>query len=340
MAEVLITNSLIQCFKGCQQKTKYKYVDLLVPKVPRGMKPLKRGSWFHELLEAKYGGESVTAAHKRNVAQFNRLLPEEREDLGDLPNEMVALYKAYQWHYRRDDSWKVHEVELKLEADLPNGYQGQGKMDALVEDENGDLWAVDHKTHERLPDWSYRMLDPQSLFYIWLCWQNNIPVRGFIWNYVVPKPPQPLKFKIKGGLYAKQSPVLDYPTALASVPEEEKDNPEVIELLQQLEQVRYDPNEPQTSPVFRREVIEKDPHTVERMVQDISASAARFERFVLALEEDPNIVVERTVGRNCDWCEYRQLCIAELMDTNPDYVRRKHFQKGDPMAYYQPTPKG
>ena len=131
MGEIIITNSLAKSFRTCPRQTLYKHVDLITPKVVRS-KPLKRGSWFHELLEAKYKGESVTEAHQRNIVAFGKLFDEEKEALGDLPREMAALYKAYNWHYRSDCSWKVHEVEIKLEAELPNGMQAQGKADGKL----------------------------------------------------------------------------------------------------------------------------------------------------------------------------------------------------------------
>lgn len=334
MTEIVITNSLIKQFKSCQNATKYKYVELLTPKIARS-KPLKRGVWFHALLEAKYKGEDVKAVHRSFIAQYNNLFAEEQEILGDLPTEMARLYNSYNWHYRGDKSLKYLEVELKIEAELPSGMQGQGKADGLVE-YNDELWLIDHKTHNKLPNWEYRLLDPQAPFYIWMARKAGIPVRGFIWNYVVPTAPSPLRFTKEGELYKKQPAVMDYPTVAKMWPKEIHPylNQEVRAILDKLKAVRYDDDVTQTSPVFRRDFLEYSEEAIQCVIDDISSAGERYEQWVLDTTVGHK-APERTVTRNCEWCDYRTLCIAELTGQNAKGVRHNQFKEHDPMAYYQ-----
>lgn len=333
MSELIITNSVIKSFKGCEQATKYKHVDLIAPKMNTS-KPLKRGTWFHGMLEAYYKGESVTKVHKQYINEFGKLFDEEKEALGDLPREMADLFKGYKWHYRDDQSWTVHETEIKLEAELPNGMQAQGKADALVEDEFG-LWAVDHKTHKTLPRHEYRMLDFQSPYYIWLFRQCDIPVSGFIWNYIVPKGPQPLKFNLNGSL-SKRQPFTDYPTALRSAQEHHAvDRDDVRMTLDKLREERYQRDHVQTSPVFRRDLMQKNDTSIQTVIDDITRTADRYAEFHAQLEADPTTPVSRTVSRSCDWCSYKSLCTAELVGADSDGVRRREYTSADPFAYYE-----
>jgi len=335
MTDLIITNSLIKQFKSCANATKYKYVDLLTPKMHRS-KPLKRGVWFHELLEAKYKRESVTEAHQRNVAKFNRLSLEEQEILGDLPTEMASLYAGYKWHYRHDSSWTIREVEIKLEAELPNGLQAQGKADMLIEDEYG-LWAVDHKTHLKLPSEDYRLLDPQAPFYIWLFRQCGIPVRGFIWNYVVPEGPKPLKFKKDGTLYKVQPAVTDYPTAIKGLTDDQLNNPEVRAILDKLENVRYDEDTPQASSMFQRHRLEPSNETINRVVTDITHTSNRYIEWLTerTFDTEHNRQPERTVSRNCEWCDFKSLCISDFTGGNSEGVRHREYVAHDPFDYYE-----
>lgn len=325
-----ITNSLIKTMLQCPRQAMYKHIDLLGPRLEK-RQPLKRGSWFHELLEAYYKGESVNERHKQLTHEYSKLMDEEKEALGDLPKEMAILFKAYMWHYHKDDSWTIHEVEFKLEAELPNGMQFQGKSDMLIEDEFG-LWVVDHKTHKVLPSIDFRLRDSQKTLYIWACRQNDIPVRGFIWNYIVPKSPAPIKFTKAGQPYKRQG-MTDYPTALKSIKAAGKDPDEYAYILDPLLRMRYDPHSdiPQASPMFRRDVLEIDEGMIERSLKGYCHTAERFRDYNF---EDRD-AVERNPSRGCDWCSYRSLCNAELMGTNVDNVRRQEFKKVDPFAYYE-----
>ena len=340
MTDLIITHSLLKCFLRCPREALYKYQDLITPRQKQSQ-PLERGTWFHALLEAKYkvmrGDDdiSVKDVHTNMVDAFGELMDEEREKLGDLPSEMQRLYNSYQWHYRKDRSWIIHEVEMKVEAELPNGMQYQGKIDMLVENEWG-LFAVDHKTHKRLPSMDFRYRDKQSILYIWALRKCGIPVEGFIWNYVVPTAPAPLKFtkgsrNVPRRLYAKQ-PITDYPTALRGIKAEGLDpnDPAIKAILEPLKNVRYDPDAVQSSPVFRRDILEKHDDMIERTVLEATHTAERFADYAWENRDE----VERVNDRSCDWCSYRFICIAELIGSNADNVRRQMYKKANPLAYY------
>lgn len=344
MNDLVITHSLLKTFLRCPREALYKYHDLITPRHKQSQ-PLERGTWFHALLEAKYKNQrgaregldrdntvqSVSSVHTALVEDFGGLMDEERDKLGDLPNEMRTLFNSYQWHYRKDASWIVHEVEMKIEAELPNGMQYQGKIDMLIENEWG-LFAVDHKTHKRLPSMDYRYRDKQSILYIWALRECGIPVEGFIWNYVVPTAPAPLKFKVRGGLYKRQ-PLTDYPTALRGIKAAGLDpsDPELSTILADLKKVRYDPDGVQSSPVFRRDILEKHDDMIERTVLEATHTAERFAEYAWDHRDE----VERVNDRSCDWCAYRFICIAELIGSNAENVKRQMYKKANPLAYYE-----
>lgn len=341
MTELVVTNSLLKTFRQCPRQAMYKHVDLLTPRVDRS-KPLKRGTWIHALLEAKYKGESVKARHQQLTHEFGKLFDEEKEALGNLPVEVARLFNSYNWHYAGDKDWTVHEVEFKLEGELPNGIPIQGKSDMLVEDQFG-LWVVDHKSHAVIPSVQDRLLDPQSVIYLWLCQQAGIPVRGFIWNYLVTKPPAIIKLTKAGEMYKRQGPS-DYPTALASLKKETIDRrkergdnrtqdytTKYADFLEHLKAQRYVFGETQTSPFFRRDRIEKDEAMIERALAEVSHTAERYRDYPF----NDRDAVERNVGKSCNWCAFRSLCTAELIGGNVDNVRRQEYKKHDPFAYYE-----
>lgn len=325
--KLVVTNSLLKTFRRCPRATLYKHHDMLAPRSLS--RPLRRGTWFHALLEAYYKGEDWKKVHQHYSNKFGELLDEEQDQLRDLPNELKALMHSYLWHYKKDASWKVHEVEKIIQVDA-GPFIYQGKVDMLVEDDFG-LWVVDHKTHARIPSHTQRMLDVQSVLYVFFMREMGIPVTGFIWNYVKTEAAKPIKFTLSGRPYKKQG-LTDYPTARRSILAEGFNLEDFSYLLEPLKAMRYDPNNPQQlSPFFERMVWERSDKELEHVVREALKTGKRY----LKYDFQDRDLVERTPDRSCDWCGYRNLCITELIGGNADIVRKQEFVPADPLSYYK-----
>lgn len=326
----LLTNSMLGAFRRCIKQSEYKYVMRLKPKRLGG--PLKRGTWVHKLLEVDAKGGDWKKEHKRLSRKFDDLFDEEKDFYGDMPNEINRVMRAYFWHYKHDP-WKYHEVELELTAELPNGVLLRIKFDGLIENQWG-LWLVDHKSHKTLPNHEYRMLDTQSPLYIWVAHQNNIPVNGFIWNYIKWKPPT-----IPDLVYANTShPRLskrvtetDYPTLRKAIRDYGLDEAEYADRLAYYKSLRYRPGEPQNSPFFHRSVFEKQDDLIQRVLKEAMRTAERMNSY----DWSDTDAVERTVGRHCQFmCSYTDLCTMQLLGGNLRPLLRQNYKEGDPMDYY------
>ena len=188
------THSMLKTFRKCEMCAYFKYILRLKPKMLA--KPLKRGTWVHNLLEAKGNGEDWKKIHAAYTHKFNQLFDEEKDHYGDMPTEIESIMRSYDWHYK-NDPWNWVANEFKLEAEFPDGTLYRGKVDALIENEYG-LWLVDHKTHRTLPDMGFRLRDSQSALYLWAARENGLNVQGFIWNYIRWKPASTPKLLVKG----------------------------------------------------------------------------------------------------------------------------------------------
>lgn len=328
----LSTHSMLKTFRRCPKQADYKYAQRLKPKSIG--KPLRRGTWFHALLEAHHGGNDWKPVHQEFSAKFSGLFDEEKDKLGDLPSELAHLMRSYLWHYANASNWIVHEVEMVLEATFPDGSVYRGKIDALVEDDYG-LWIVDHKTHKRLPGISQQLRDAQSALYLWAADRMKIPVKGFIWNYVKTEAiGRPVALK-DGSRLSKNSPSTDYPTLARFVKDEAPHmKAALMPELRRLHAERYDPEKIQTSPFFRRDVLVKTPELIEQVVREAYRTSGRMHEYDFS---QPG--VERVPDRSCDFmCSYQELCIAELIQPDSPYsrnIRRQHYTVGDPNDYYQ-----
>lgn len=323
----ILTNSMLTAFRRCIKQSEFKYVHRFKPRVIG--KPLKRGQWVHELLEVDARGGDWREHHRKLCQKFDDLFDEEKDYYGDLPKEILRIMRSYFWHYKHDP-WKYHEVELELTAELPNGVLLRIKFDALIENQFG-LWLVDHKSHKTLPNLTYRMLDTQSPLYTWVAWQNNIPVNGFIWNYVRWKAPSVPELLKDGSRLSRRKIDTDYPTYYRALKKYGLDMADYAERLAYYKGQQYRPGEPQTSSFFRRDIFEKSPEVIDRVLKEAMRSADRMNNYDWS---DPDSV-ERTVGRHCEYlCSYSDICTAQLLGHNLRPLIRQNYEVGDPMSYY------
>src|SRR5690606_15477390 len=261
---VISTHSMMKTFRRCPKQAEYKYVERLKPRILG--RPLRLGTWMHALQEAIAKGESWQDKHAELTKEWNKLLDEEKEDIGNLPRDCERLMRSYLWHYKADE-WIYHETEFTLETTFPDGSIYRAKIDNLVENQFG-LWIVDHKWHKTLPDLSYRILDSQSALYIWAAIRNKIPVQGHIWDYGRSKPPTELEFTKTTGKISRWNTVdTDYPTAARFFKEhfDGKVPKEYQAKMNYLKSLRYEQGMPQGSNFFKRSIIEKSPDMLKRV---------------------------------------------------------------------------
>ena len=347
----ITTHSMIKQFLSCKKSTQYKYVERLKKRLATKRDvPLRRGTWMHKLLEEHYAGRDWKAMHRLLSAKFGLLFDEERDALGDLPRECGTLMRSYLWHYGANKTdpmhgWEVLETELTLDAPWPDDQHGiyRGRVDMLVRDEYG-LWIVDHKTHGRLPGTTFRLLDFQSALYIWAAWSNGYEVDGFIWNYLRTKVPSTPKLAYEGKANERLSTAAmdtDWPTAYLGYKALDRlDDPVAKTTLARLKSQRWQHGDVQTSPFFRRELLEKDDAMVGRVVHSAmrTRDAMRAYDWGQTTSRGDNFIretVERTVGRHCDWCDHQLLCTTDLFGGNSNNIRRQMFQEADPLEYYR-----
>ena len=321
------THSMIKTMRRCPKQFQYKYIERLKPKVLG--RPLRYGTWMHELLEVNARGENWRNQQKRNVAKFKKYFDEEQDMLGDLPNETARAMKAYLWHYTNDD-WEVQDVEFMLETNWPDGSIYRAKLDLLIENEFG-LWVVDHKNLRSFPDISFRILDAQSALYIWAAIKNGIPVQGHIWNYLKSKPPGIPKLLKDGTRLSKRKIDTDYVTLLTTIKQHGLDPKDYLPWLRQLRAQQYQHGMPQASPFFQRVILEKQ----RDMVRQVALEGYMTHKAIHSYPWHKPDQVERSPDRSCSFmCSYVDLCSAELFGGNGDQIRRTQFTQGDPLDYY------
>lgn len=300
--------------------------------------PLKRGSWLHALQEAhhrQWAGldEDWRDKHEELATAFEGLFDEEKEELGDLPDDCYRLFRAYLRHWGRDaedlavatlhDNRPAVEfvVEVPLHKWVPEGVF-KGRVDLLVEDrEVGGLWIWDHKWVKSVPASDERMMSPQTLMYVWALRRLGYDVRGFVFNYGRTKPPTlPMVLK-RGTLTMRNKLDTDYATYLGAIKELHGDEwkhwaknvylPKLKELKNR--EVLW----------FRRERVPVEAERITRALGEFLVSCRQ-------IEKRPKASVPRTYEYNCKFsCSYHDLCVAEFqgLDITPLIKRRFTFEE-------------
>src|SRR6202044_481415 len=122
---------------------------------------------------------------------------------------------------------------------------------------------------------NFRLLDAQSALYLWAAQENGLEVQGFIWNYIRWKAPAVPEIVAKNSRITDRANIdTDYPTLYRTLKKYKEEFPDTFSIrsqdvarLRHLETQRYEFGKPQTSEFFRRNVLEKSPEIIERVLQ-------------------------------------------------------------------------
>ena len=354
--------SRIKLFRRCQKAYafRYDYPELYDhgPKtemIPvRHKLPLYRGSWMHALQEALHyqwagiesfdfefgqgkGAIRTTVSNWQQVhdllsAEYEKLFLEEREELGDLPRECSALFKAYLRFWDADqDTYTVATfdgkpaIELIVEAPLDKfglkGARFKGKIDLVVTDDEYDgFWIWDAKWEKKIPALDERMMSPQAPLYVWaLREQYDVDVRGFVFNHGRSKPPAEPQVLQKGTLSVKKNMDTNQATYLAA-----------IKRLHGKEWKRFLPYyedkllelRGRESTWFDRQRIPVEDTKILRAVREYCASVKNIQT-----REDRKDYVPRSYFYNCRFgCDYHNLCVAEFAGMDIDPLVKADYQ--------------
>jgi hypothetical protein len=306
--------SEIKTFQRCPKQHEYKYVQGLVPK--QRQRPLFLGSWVHAALESYYKQGDWKIGYKEYLDQYNKLMKEEQDLLnrrskGTLPELVVSIIKSYLWYYR-EESWKILAVEEKFKVTVTFGglkFTIKGIIDLVIEDENGDIWVIDHKTASAIPDpTSFHAMDPQLMIYPWATKQVlDLEPRGIIYNYIQSKAPTVPQLLKNGGI-SKRKVRTDYPTLVRFLKASGQDLADWVGVLRPLKR---------RSPFLRRYKLPREPQVTKEILRDVLTVATH-------IAQDKHR--SRTITRDCArMCSFHDLCRNELNGMDTTLQRQVQF---------------
>lgn len=325
-----LSHSELKAFRRCKRQYFYKVVQGLEIRLQDPK--LKFGSWFHDILRGHYAGDNWKKVHDKKLKAFNELTIEERNYYGDLPELAERMMISYLWRYKeQEEEWEVLFNEERFEIHWSEDMDVFSfKPDLIVRDHSTpekDVWVVDHKTVRSLPSAEWRMEDLQSTLYPWALREGrtDLPVKGFIFNYIRRKAPTVPSINQDGSI-SKRRIDTDFPTMarfLLEYYEEESVNDLPGKWKKRLANLKVEDN------FFKRTKIVKDQALIDRQIEEFSYTAQEIEVWHEMADEQPEMDPwTRTLIPSCEWdCEYQPLCLLELMGQDTKFMRRSKYRK-------------
>lgn len=328
--KISVSWSQINTRRRCEKKWAYKYLERLQRKGKT--RPLYLGNWLHRCLETHYLEDDWRIGHQEYLDEWNKLFDEEKELLSQkgkrksknwtpLPEQVERIMKSYLWYYR-NDGWTVYAVEEEFEVLIGqfianNGsiiqVYANGRIDLIIEDDQGQFWVVDHKSASMIPDeGAFHAMNPQLILYpVGLEKSEGIKAAGIFFNYIGSKAPSIPQLTKKTGQISRRKVKTDYPTMRRFLKDNGYDPADFQEVLRPLRK---------RSPFLRRYRLPREKTVTKTILRDLVAGAKDIH------ESKSKKFHQRNIMRDCaQFCEFHDLCRGELNGADMSHMRKTMF---------------
>ena len=277
-------------------------------------RPLHFGSDFHKLLEVRTSKAQINAEWKRMRDEFYEMPANWQTELGDnYPEDLKAIFSDYmhQWKGTPLPDETEHSFELPL-------YKGSdilfvGVIDELYKHDEG-IDIGEHKTFSMPPNMNTLTMNAQKSLYCKaaeMLW-GQLP-KKVRWDYIKSSPAKYPIWLEKSGRFSTAASKDITPRSWARACKERGiDDPEILK-----QGEAYKGNE---SNFFFR--VEQDVYP--EMVENV------YEGFVYTCKDivkNGKVNKTKNLTKECAWCEYRDICMAELSGGDREYVISEKFER-------------
>jgi hypothetical protein len=233
------------------------------------------------------------------------------EELIELCHNVAKNYTK-QWR-DADAEYKVLATELKFDIPLTETLSYTGTIDLLLQDKDGNVWFMDHKTTNNIDSYEKRVdMDRQISRYWWALQQLGYNVQGFIYNIIlkdVPEPPAVLK---NGTLSKNKSQKTTYKMYFDAIMDNLEDANDYQEILDHLKA-----QETENGNRFFRRI------KVTRLQPEIDNA---IDELIEVSKDMDGARIYRNITKDCSWdCPFQSICVAGMDGSNVDYLKEQLF---------------
>jgi hypothetical protein len=356
----LVRGSEINDFLRCRLRWQYAWVD--------GYKSKKQndklfiGTLIHKYLEAWYGagkisplGEMADLYEKTDTSSMDQV------ELDKMWKMAYDVTDHYNKTYRSiDENMKVLATELTFAIPLDDEIVYTGTIDLVYEDEDGNIWFMDHKTTDSLVKYEKNaIMDRQISRYWWalqqlmqgegyvlqkytsdidgkekeqwvsinthMLWSKlgygRKEVMGFKYNILLKQVPEAPELLKKGGLSKNKSQNTTFELYLKAIEEHGLNRSDYEDFLKHLAE--------NGKKYFSRITVNRLQPELESAMNEFWATAKDAQWVEDAVKNgagwDP---IYRNITADCHWqCSFKDVCVAGMDGSNVNYLLNIAFNK-------------
>lgn len=311
---MFISYSRASLYLRCPYAHYLRYVEGLESIKP--VRPLHFGSDFHKLLEVRENKKQVKKEWKEMKDNFYRMPASWQSELGnDYPYDLKTIFQDYMHKWK--DAPLPDSTEQKFELEIAE-VKGEpivfvGVIDELYDTPKGVIIG-EHKTFTRPPDMNTLVMNTQKCLYakaVELIYGEK--PQKIRWDYIKSTPAKaPVWLEKSQRFSLSKSKDITPRSWKRACKEKGITDPAILEQGIEL----YSGNE--NNFFFR---VEQDLYP--QMVEDIYAG------FVYTCKDIVNRGKDNTtknVTRDCAWCGYRDICMAEMSGGDREHTIKEKFK--------------
>ncbi len=312
-----VSHSKVKTWRRCRKAYDYRYVQKLRPR--RKGRPLVFGSIVHEMIEAHANGDSPQDVLTKYRKDVKKLFSAERDEYLQIVTDAELLMVGYFRKYEKDKlkfiAIKRKLAEHEFSVPLTDGIILEGKVDALARKPDKTVWMVEHKSHKEVPGEDVRLRDLQTVIYETVLVEHGFVERidGILWDYIRSKPPTIPRLLKDGSM--SQAAIDTTPEVYRQALIDAKLDPKKYkDMLKSLEKA---------ADSFYQRVYMPLNRTMSKQLMGEFITTSKEMRDCHGKDATRNLT------KDCSWCEYRQLCTAELLGNDADFIRSREFTTGE-----------
>lgn len=305
------SQSKMKVWRHCRNAYYYKYIMKITKKHKNVF--FLRGEIIHDMLEQHYLGNDPWKAFKKQMEANQKILSHHREEYGDLEGLIRTLMTGY-FKFYKGEPIKPIKVEHEFRVLMDDKIYVTGKIDLIARETKQKLnLMTEHKCHNKIPNDSIvPFTNLQSSLYLWAVEKElDMKLDGTLWNYLLGKPLS-TPMLLKSGEMSRKNINTTWPIyrdALKAANLEPEDYFDMRERLKGNEQQ-----------IYQRKIIPADKTMTDNIIQDTLVTAKEMRKYG---GKDRT----RNLSRDCDGCEFKNLCLAQLKGHDDNFILKSDFKE-------------